>query len=87
VLFSHTSSAPASQQYFSLTINQPQPPASRTRNSGSCGSLTQKSQNQGHTLHKLLGCLLLWQCLLPSKFQKFYKIPRHIKSLDACMEQ
>jgi hypothetical protein len=28
----------------------------------------------------------LRQCLLPSKFQKFYKIPRHIESLDACME-
>jgi hypothetical protein len=27
-----------------------------------------------------------WQCLVPSKFQKFYKIPRHIESLDACME-
>jgi hypothetical protein len=26
------------------------------------------------------------QCLVPSKFQKFYKISRHIKSLDACME-
>jgi hypothetical protein len=25
-------------------------------------------------------------CLLPSKFQKFYKILHHIESLDACME-
>jgi hypothetical protein len=39
VLFSHTSSAPAtshqplaSQQYFSLTINQPQPPATSQPN-------------------------------------------------------
>jgi hypothetical protein len=29
---------------------------------------------------------LLRQCLDSSKFQKFYKIPRHIKSLDACMK-
>jgi hypothetical protein len=28
----------------------------------------------------------LRQCLVPSKFQKFYKILRHIKSLDICME-
>jgi hypothetical protein len=26
------------------------------------------------------------QCLVDSKFQKFYKISRHIKFLDACME-
>jgi hypothetical protein len=26
------------------------------------------------------------QPLAPSKFQKFYKIPRHIESLDACMQ-
>jgi hypothetical protein len=26
------------------------------------------------------------QCLVHPKFQKFYKIPRHIKSLDACMK-
>jgi hypothetical protein len=25
-------------------------------------------------------------CLLPSKFQKFYKILRHIESLDTCMK-
>jgi hypothetical protein len=30
----------------------------------------------------------LWArvCLDPLKFQKFYKIPRHIESLDACMK-
>jgi hypothetical protein len=33
MLFSHTSSASAtSQQYFSLTINQPQPPATSQPN-------------------------------------------------------
>jgi hypothetical protein len=26
------------------------------------------------------------QCLVPSKFQKFYKIPCHIKSLDICID-
>jgi hypothetical protein len=25
-------------------------------------------------------------CLVPSKFQKIYKISYHIESLDACME-
>jgi hypothetical protein len=34
----------------------------------------------------LLNHELIRQCLVPSKFQKFYKIPRHIKSLDACIE-
>jgi hypothetical protein len=29
---------------------------------------------------------VLRQCLDPSNFQKFYKIPCHIESLDACME-
>jgi hypothetical protein len=30
--------------------------------------------------------IVLRQCLLPSKFQKFYKIPHHIKSLDVCLK-
>jgi hypothetical protein len=36
------------------------------------------------TLVALIHCL--GQCLDSSKFQKIYKIPRHIKSLYACME-
>ena len=27
-----------------------------------------------------------WPCLVPKKFCKIYQIPRHIKSLDTCME-
>jgi hypothetical protein len=40
-----------------------------------------------HTINYMSCCnVRVWQCLVPSKFQKFYKISRHIKSLDACME-
>jgi hypothetical protein len=49
-----------------------------------------KKQSSGEKNHAhRRGILVVSQlqlCLVPSKFQKFYNILRHIKSLNACME-
>jgi hypothetical protein len=35
---------------------------------------------------RIAGFFTLWQCLVTSKFQKFYKIRRYIKSLNVCIK-
>jgi hypothetical protein len=81
--FSHTNSAPASshQPANSIFLSQQistshQPPASRTR--------PPSASRNSHLCSRLRAPQP--QCLVSLKFQKFYKILRHIKSLDVCIE-
>jgi hypothetical protein len=58
------------------------------RESDQCGCAQSPRRGRSQSVAKLTAAapFYLWQCLVPSKFQKFYKILRHIKFLDICME-